>query len=130
VKLLLDTHALLWLVDGNRSLSDAARVALSDSANELFLSVASVWELAIKTTHAKQPLILNEPLDIYLAKWTAAYQLTMLSINAQHALRIVKLPHHHRDPFDRILVAQALVEGMTLVSTDDKFAQYQVTVLW
>ena len=130
MKLLLDTHTLLWLVEGSPNLSAAAQAALTDPANELFLSVASVWELAIKTTSPKQQLILNDPLDVYIAKWGAAYQLNPLPIQTAHALRVVALPNHHRDPFDRMLIAQAFVEGMSLVSGDGKFAQYAVPVLW
>jgi PIN domain nuclease of toxin-antitoxin system len=130
VKLLLDTHTLLWLVEGSPNLSAPAQVALNDPANELFLSAASVWELAIKTTSPKQQLILSDPLDVYIAKWTGAYQLSQLAIQTTHALRVVALPNHHRDPFDRVLIAQALVEGMTLVSGDSKFAPYSIPILW
>jgi PIN domain nuclease of toxin-antitoxin system len=130
MKLLLDTHTFLWLVVGSPNLGGAARVALADPANELFLSVASVWELAIKTSSPNPQLKLAVPLDAYLAKWTAIYQLDLLPIQSSHALHVVGLPHHHRDPFDRLLIAQAMVEGMTLVSGDGKFASYPVTILW
>jgi PIN domain nuclease of toxin-antitoxin system len=130
VNLLLDTHTFLWLVVGSPNLSAAAQVAIADPANELFLSVASVWELAIKVSSPKQRLQLTDPLDLYIAKWTAAYQLKLLPVQSAHALRVVGLPNHHRDPFDRILIAQALVEGMTLVSGDGKFAAYAVPILW
>jgi PIN domain nuclease of toxin-antitoxin system len=130
MKLLLDTHTFLWLVVGSPHLSAAAQVALADPANELFLSVASVWELAIKTSRPKQQLKLTDPLDVYLAKWTAIYQLNLLPIQSPHALHVVRLQDHHRDPFDRILIAQAVVEGMTLVSGDGRFASYPVTILW
>lgn len=130
MKLLLDTHAFLWLVVGSPNLSAAARVGLADPANELFLSVASVWELAIKTSSPKPQLTLTDPLDAYIAKWTTIYQLNLLPIQSPHALYVVGLPNHHRDPFDRILIAQALVEGMMLVSGDGKFTSYPVTILW
>jgi len=100
-------------------------------AQKLFPSVASVWELAIKTSSKPKPkLTLTDPLDIYIARWSAIYQLALLPIQSAHALYVVGLPDHHRDPFDRILIAQALVEGMTLVSGDGKFAPYPVTVVW
>ena len=130
MKLLLDTHTFLWLVVGSPNLSTTAQVALANPANELFLSVASVWELAIKTSSPKQRLKLTVPLDIYIAKWKEIYQLDLLPILPPHALHVAGLPNHHRDPFDRILIAQALVEGMTLVSGDGKFAQYPVIILW
>lgn len=130
MKLLLDTHTFLWLVEGSTSLSTPAAAALSNPANELFLSVASIWELAIKTSSAKQKLSLSEPLETFVAKWTAAYQLKELPILGRHALQVRALPDRHRDPFDRILIAQALTEGMTLVSADTQFAAYPVTVIW
>ena len=128
MKLLLDTHTFLWLVEGNPNLSAAAQTALADPANELFLSVASVWELVIKTGNKK--LTLRDPVDVFVAKWTAFYQLSLLPIQTQHALAVVGLPNHHKDPFDRILIAQALVEGMTLVTGDNKFAPYGVPLIW
>ena len=130
MKLLLDTHTFLWLVEGNPNLTAAARAGLADPANELFLSIASIWELAIKISSPKPQLTLTDPLDAYIAKWPAIYQLNLLPIQLPHALYVVGLPNHHRDPFDRILIAQALVEGMTLVSGDSKFTSYPVTILW
>ena len=128
MKLLLDTHTFLWLVEGSPNLSATAQTILADPANQLFLSAASVWELAIKTGNKK--LTLAEPLDVYVHKWTLAYQLTLLPIYAAHSLAIARLPDHHRDPFDRILIAQALVETMTLVSADAKLGLYSVPVVW
>ena len=130
MKLLLDTHTFLWLVDGNPSLGKDAQAALCDSANALFLSVASVWELSIKTSRINPQLTLNDPLDVYIAKWTAAYQVQVLSIDLSHALHVARLPKHHADPFDRLLISQAQVEAMTLVSADRKFASYSIPVLW
>jgi len=130
VKLLLDTHTFLWLADGSPNLSRTAEAALTDSSNELFLSVATVWELAIKTAYPKQQLVLADPLDEYVARWSQAYQIHELPIRTSHALQLATLPDRHRDPFDRILIAQALVEGMTLVSGDGKFAAYPASVLW
>jgi PIN domain nuclease of toxin-antitoxin system len=130
MRLLLDTHTLLWLVDGHPNLSGPARSALMDPENDLFISVASIWELAIKTTKPNQPLILNDPIDIYLAKWLPVYQLTVLPILQLHALELLTLPDHHRDPFDRILIAQARQENMTVVTADGKFADYPITIIW
>ena len=128
MKLLLDTHTFLWLVEGNPNLSAAAQTALADPANELFLSVASVWELAIKTGNKK--LTLRDPLGVFVAKWAATYQLELQPIQMPHALAVLGFPDHHKDPFDRILIAQALVEGMTLVSGDSKFSPYSVPIIW
>ncbi len=128
MKLLLDTHTFLWLVEGSPKLSTTAASALADPAHELYLSVASIWELAIKTANKK--LILSDPLDVFVGKWTLAYLLILMPIGAPHALAVAGLPDHHRDPFDRMLIAQTLVEGMTLVSSDPKFAPYSVPILW
>ncbi|MBI3821757.1 MAG: type II toxin-antitoxin system VapC family toxin [Planctomycetes bacterium] len=128
MKLLLDTHTFLWLVEGSPNLSAPAQIALADPANQLYLSSASIWEIVIKTSNKR--LVLTDPVDIYVHKWTTDYQLGPLPIYAAHALRLANLPDHHRDPFDRILIAQAFVEGMTLVSADAKFAPYAVPILW
>jgi len=130
MRLLLDTHAFLWLVEGNSSLSSAAQAAFEDPANALFLSVASVWELSIKTSRTNPPLRLSDPIDQFVAKWTAAYHIQVLPIDLPHALHVAGLPHHHSDPFDRLLIAQADVEAMTLVSADRKFASYSIPLLW
>ena len=130
MRLLLDTHTLLWLVDGHPNLSGLARSALMDPENDLFISVASIWELAIKTTKPNQPLILNDPLGIYLAKWLPVYQLTVLPILQLHALELLTLPDPHRDPFDRILIAQVRQENMAIVTADGKFADYPITIIW
>lgn len=130
MKLLLDTHTFLWLVDGNSSLSATAQTALCDPSNALFFSIASVWEMAIKTSRTNPQLKLNEPLDQFIARWTEAYQVQLLPIYLQHALHVAGLPKHHADPFDRLLIAQAEVEGMTLVSADRKFASYSSRLLW
>lgn len=130
MKLLLDTHTLLWLVDGDAQLTQPARTAIADPANELFISVAAIWELAIKTTKAPKPLILSDPLDVYLAKWLPVYGVNVLSIGQAHALGVLTLPDHHRDPFDRIMIAQALCEGMTLVSGDGHVSSYPVSRIW
>ena len=128
MKLLLDTHTFLWLVEGGPNLSTAAQAALADPANDLFLSAGSVWGMAIKTGNKK--LALRDPLGAFVGKWTATYQIALLPIDAPHALAVLGLPDHHRDPFDRILIAQAQVEGMTPVSADARFAPYPVPILW
>lgn len=128
MKLLLDTHTFLWLVEGSPSLTASAQAALGDPGHDLYLSVASIWELAIKTSNNK--LTLSEPLDTFVGKWTVAYRITTMSIDRSHAVAMAGLPDHHRDPFDRMLIAQAVVEGMTLVTADAKFAAYSVPIIW
>jgi PIN domain nuclease of toxin-antitoxin system len=130
VKLLLDTHTLLWLVDGDAQLTQPARSAIADPANELFVSVATIWELAIKTTKTNSPLVLSDPLSVYLAKWLQVYGIDVLPIQQSHALGVLALPDHHRDPFDRIIIAQAMTEGLTLVSGDSHVSRYSVPLIW
>jgi PIN domain nuclease of toxin-antitoxin system len=130
VKLLLDTHTLLWLASGDARLSQLARKTIADSANTLTISVATIWELAIKTTKPQQPLILKDPLDVYLAQCLPTYGIDVLAIQQGHALEVLALPDHHRDPFDRIIIAQAIYEGMTLVSGDSHVPRYPVPLIW
>ena len=128
MKLLLDTHTFLWLVEGNPKLTSAANTALADSQNELFLSIASIWELAIKVNTGK--LALSATLDIYVDQWMQTYLIQELAVSKLHAVATTKLPQLHRDPFDRMLIAQSISEQMTLVSGDSQIAAYQVNVIW
>jgi PIN domain nuclease of toxin-antitoxin system len=130
VKLLLDTHAFLWLIEGNEKLGPAASDAISDLSNVVYLSVASIWELSIKTSRANPQLKLAEPLDEYVAKWTRVYGIVVLPIEKTHALQVAYLTDHHRDPFDRLLVAQATVEKMSLATGDGKLSAYPVPIVW
>lgn len=127
MKLLLDTHAFLWLVSGDRRLSPTARRALEAAKAQPLLSVASVWELAIKSSLGR--LTLPEPLDAYLAKKLAT-NLRLLSIDLPHVVAVERLPFHHQDPFDRVLVAQALTERLPIVTRDREFRKYGVEVIW
>jgi len=102
MKLLLDAHTLLWLVAGDPKLSNQAKASIADPANDLFLSVGSIWELAIKTSKPKQKLGLSEPLKTYITRWTTTYQINVLAIEFPHALKVAELADHHRNPFDRI----------------------------
>jgi PIN domain nuclease of toxin-antitoxin system len=130
MKLLLDTHTFLWLVDGNPKLGAAASTAINDMQNLLYLSVVSIWELAIKTSRANPQLQLVDPLDIFVERWTRLYGISILSIERSHALQVVNLPDHHRDPFDRLLVAQANIESMHLLTGDSKLAAYSIPIIW
>jgi PIN domain nuclease of toxin-antitoxin system len=127
MKLLLDTHAFLWLVTGDRRLSPAARRALEGPKAQPLLSLASVWELAIKSSLGR--LTLPEPLDAYLAKKLAT-NLRLLPVDLSHVVAVERLPFHHQDPFDRMLVAQALAEGLPVVTRDREFRKYGVEVIW
>lgn len=128
MKLLLDTHTFLWLIDGNPRLSSTAADALADVGNQLYFSVASVWELVIKVGNRK--LALADPVGAYLKKWTEIYEIDLLPVEPSHVLGIADLPVPHRDPFDRLIISQAIFEEMTLVTADRAFMEYPVRILW
>lgn len=123
-KFLLDTHILLWwLEDENRRLSANARAVIANPENFIFVSAASVWEMSIKKSLGK----LSTPDNLLVVLKDNNFQL--LSITAQHGLAIADLPEHHKDPFDRMLIVQAQIEELTLISEDSKFKQYDVPLL-
>ena len=128
MRLLVDTHTLLWFVWNHASLSATARALMVDPANELFISAASVWELAIKVSGGK--LTLTDPFEKFVTEAIALTRLTLLPIEVRHSGAQIALPFHHRDPFDRMLAAQSLVEGMPLLSADVIFDAYNVRRLW
>jgi PIN domain nuclease of toxin-antitoxin system len=123
-RLLVDTHALLWWLTDDPGLSATARDALADPTNDVRVSTASLWEIAVKRALGK----LTAPGD--LPDQIEAAGFAWLSIHAEHAWKVRDLPGHHRDPFDRLLVAQALVEGMPVVSADTRFGAYGVETRW
>jgi PIN domain nuclease of toxin-antitoxin system len=123
VKLLLDTHVILWWQTDDRRLNRAARRAIAE-ADIVWVSAVSGWEAAIKVALGR--LRLDEPFDILIA----ADDFTELPLGLRHTQRLATLPPHHADPFDRMLVAQALAEGATLVSHDRALEPYGVPVLW
>ena len=128
MKILADTHTFLWFVTDAPQLSARAKTILEAADTERFFSLASVWELAIKTGLGK--LTLRKPLEEFLPEQLAANRFTLLNIAAEHAFRVVRLPFHHRDPFDRMLVAQCLAENLPLVSSDDALDAYGIKRLW
>lgn len=128
MRLLLDTQCWLWWFSQPERLSEEIIERIADESNEVWLSVASIWEMGIKVAIGKLPL--PEPIDNYISTRMAQLGARSLEITASHALRAAVLPLHHRDPFDRMLIAQAQIEGMTLVSADAIFNQYEVSILW
>lgn len=129
MKLLLDTQCWLWWFAQPERLSEEAITSIADETNELWFSVASIWEIGIKVAIGKLPL--PEPPDKYLSSRMRRLGVRSLEITATHALRAAALPSHHRDPFDRMLIAQAQLEDMTVVSADAMFKQYSdVSILW
>jgi PIN domain nuclease of toxin-antitoxin system len=123
VQLLLDTHAFLWWLRDDAKLGRAARAAIADGANLVFVSAATAWEIGVKRASGK----LAASGDI--AGWIVESGFAPLPIEVEHAVAAADLPSHHRDPFDRLLVAQAQLEGLTLVARDDEIDKYAVTLL-
>ena len=128
MKLLLDTHSFIFYVDRPDALPSAARASIEDSANDLFLSLVSPWEMQIKSTLGKLRLS-KPPAELVQAELDRA-AIQLLPITLHHIDALSRLPNHHRDPFDRLLVAQAIYEGLTLVSADQAIAKYDAPVLW
>ncbi len=128
MKLLVDTHALIWYVDQDHLLSPAAHAAITNPSNDLLLSSGSIWEIAIKVGLKK--LTLSLPYRAWIEKAIADLGLSLLPITVEYADAQAVLPNHHRDPFDRLLVAQAQVEGVPLVSDDVTLDSYGITRIW
>ena len=128
MRLLLDTHSLVWSVDKPEHLSPAAFAALSDSTVKLFVSAGSIWELAIKLGLGKMSLSL--PYSQWMALTISDLGATILPVSVDHANAIIHLPFYHRDPFDRLLVAQSLTENLPLVSCDANLDAYGIHRFW
>jgi len=128
VKLLLDTQVWLWMVVAPDRLSPAARRLVSSEENELVLSAISSWEIAIKHALGKLKLP-GEPQDL-VPEWMARTGVTPLPVLHRHALHVASLPSHHRDPFDRLLVAQAQLEELVILTADRQVERYEVKVKW
>lgn len=128
MQLLLDTHSFLWFVGGNDRLSRKAREAIEDTNNAAYLSMASLWEMAIKINIGK--LELPKPLGVLVSEQVRDNEFAMLRSEVEHFETYTKLPLHHRDPFDRMMIAQAQVEDLSVVSKDEAFTDYNIDLLW
>ena len=128
MNLLLDTHAWLWFVMGDARLSAVARAHIVDAAIVKFVSPASFWETAIKVSLGK--LGLNVPYRIFMRKAIVGNGFRILHVSTRHTEHVVSLPFHHRDPFDSLLIAQAIVHGMPLLSNEARFDSYGVARIW
>ena len=128
MRVLLDTHAFLWWIGDDPRLSERAREVLSDGDNDLVFSAASGWEIAIKARLGR--LHVPGDLNTYLFRQLTENYTSVLPVHLSHALRVHALPDHHRDPFDRLLVAQAIVEEIPLLSADPRIARYPVEIVW
>ena len=131
MNLLLDTHTLLWLMDGNPKLSETAAALIADPANLLHLSMASIWELAIKLGLKK--IGLSVSLDVFLSTAISGFGLHVLEATLQDCIRYALLPFpldKHRDPFDRMIIVQAQQRSLVIVGNDVAFDAYNLTRLW
>lgn len=127
MKVLLDTHVLLWWLHDASRLRPETRDLMAAEANELLWSAASTWELAIKAQLGK--VRLDEPLPTFITRMILTQGLTALPVHHSHASHVAELPAMHRDPFDRLLVAQAVVEGVPLLTADRQLAAYGIEIL-
>ncbi len=128
MKALLDTHAFLWWITNDPRLTARVLQFVQDPANSIFLSAASGWEIAIKAGMGKIHLV--EDLDAFIDDQLELNRIDVLPVQMSHALFVRKLPPHHRDPFDRLLIAQSLIEGMPLVTRDPLITQYPLQTIW
>jgi PIN domain nuclease of toxin-antitoxin system len=128
MRYLLDTHTFLWWNMDDTQLGSFAKELISDSSNEIFLSAASAWEIAIKAARGR--LTLPEDPTRYISNRLSLHGFQALPVQIHHAAQVYKLPMHHSDPFDRLLIAQSQVESMPLISVDADMRKYEVKVVW
>ena len=128
MKLLLDTCTFLWIVLDAPALSESARASFQDPSNEAFLSAVSAWEISVKFMLGRLPL--PEDPKVYIPRMREAHGISPLALDEISALHLVRLPPLHRDPFDRMLVCQALVHGMLLLTPDERIKQYPTLCAW
>jgi len=128
LRFLLDTHSFLWFVTGDYHFSRIAEAAIVDPENEIFLSPASYWELAIKVSLGKYQL--NVPFETFITRAVKENQFSILPVQPQHAAIVSELPFYHRDPFDRLIIAQAISEQLMVISADQALDDYIVSRLW
>lgn len=127
MKYLLDTHTFIWFINGDQSLSNKAIAKIKDVENQCFFSIASVWEIAIKIKLNKLQIksSFNEIID-----FCNENKIDILPITFEHILELNKLDFHHRDPFDRLIIAQTLAEKLTVITKDENFHLYKIKCLW
>ena len=128
MRLLLDTHSFLWFIAGHQNLSERARNIILDSDNNVLLSIASLWEITIK--YGLKKLTLAEPFDVLIPEQITRNEFEILPIELSHLGELLKLEPHHRDPFDRMLIAQAIIENLTVITNDSAFKKYPVITDW
>jgi len=128
MKMLLDTCSFLWLVTEDKKLLNSKTIdAFLDKGNEIYFSIVSAWEISIKSSIGK--LILSLPVHEFLQKQIVVNELSVLPIGLRHVTKVADLPFHHKDPFDRLLIAQAITEDMSIISSDPVFHHYSVKIV-
>lgn len=125
---MLDTHTFLWFINNTPELSITAKTLIEDADNDVYLSIGSLWEIGIKVSIGK--LNVPQPLDGFMNRELAINQIKLIAINLRHIQEITILPFHHRAPFDRMLIAQSIVEQMPIISADRVLDNYGVKRLW
>ena len=128
MRCLLDTHTFLWFINGDDRLGKRAREVISNIESEVLLSIASLWEIAIKISLGKLELELLFP--ELVQRQLIANEIGLLPIDPRHLFALTDLPFHHRDPFDRLIIAQAMSEGIPVLSGDEEFQNYPVQTVW
>ncbi|MFB2120394.1 type II toxin-antitoxin system VapC family toxin [Parapedobacter sp. 2B3] len=127
MNLLLDTHAFIWFMEGDKTLPKSCRQAIEDIQNNCFISIASIWEIVIKSSLGN--LKLRSDFS-QMTDFLESNEIDLLPIGFEHLQRLITLEYHHRDPFDRVIIAQALTEDLTIVSRDGNFPKYTNNLLW
>jgi PIN domain nuclease of toxin-antitoxin system len=128
MKLLLDTHTFLWFIEGSLNLSDTARNIIENQNNERFLSIASLWEMSIKVSIKKLKLAMS--FKDLVKREINGNAIELIGILPEHLDALAELPFHHKDPFDRLIISQSLVENMPIITRDAAFSNYPITLIW
>ena len=128
MRALIDTSTFLWFISGNDKISVNARNSIAELENEILISEASLWEIAIKTSLGKLELLL--PFDQFVSEHLEQNSINILQIKNDHLLKVIELDFHHRDPFDRLIIAQGISEQIPLITNDSAFSKYPVQLIW
>lgn len=128
MRVLIDTHAFIWFISGNPALPLGVRQLIADLDHEVYISIASLWEIAIKSSLGK--LTLHEPFESLITEQLALNEIIILPIQIQDLTLVSTMTFHHRDPFDRLIIAQALAHSLAIVTKDEWFASYDVETIW
>ena len=128
MKLLLDTHTFLWLIIDSPQLAPMGKQLIEDETNQRFISIASIWEMAIK--HSVGKLHFKPGFDEFIDEQLFLNKLTIINVNLNHIKTVASLPLYHRDPFDRLIIAQSIIENLPIISADKIFDFYGITRLW